>query len=227
MAAASLYKAQEAIKTCDDHQHEELSCFCRTCKVFICTMCAKTTHNGHDWDLVSNVAKKRRRELPIQCQKIKKDNIPQCHEKLHVVYGNISAVETAGEEDVKTLEDRRSAVINTVNRIIDEEKRKREEWVTNQSTEIQEQSRPFEAKIEYLEKMTTCLGSNIDAYNDHDLLEMDQTMLKTLEEVKLYDVISVLPRLKFVPGKINVNQMKEMIGNVEETTTTSTNVSTM
>ena len=50
--ATSLYKAQETTSTCDEHEHEELSCFCNTCEKFICTKCAKTEHHGHDWDLV-------------------------------------------------------------------------------------------------------------------------------------------------------------------------------
>ena len=50
------FKAQEAVKTCDEHEHKELTCFCKTCKKFICISCGQTTHHGHEWDLIISVA---------------------------------------------------------------------------------------------------------------------------------------------------------------------------
>ena len=43
--------------------------------------------------------------------------------------------------------------------------------------ETESKSRNFEKNLNYVEKMTTCLDSNIAAYNDFDLLEMEQGML--------------------------------------------------
>ena len=121
--ATSLYKAQEALKTCNEHQNEELSCFCKTCKKFICTTCAKTTHNGHDWDFIPIVAKKRFKETPILCRKIRQNNMPRCREKLRDVDANISDVEKASDEDVKKLEERRTEIIDAINQIIDDQKK--------------------------------------------------------------------------------------------------------
>ena len=153
--------------------------------------------------------------------------MPQFQEKLRVVNGNLSAFEKASDDDLKKLDDRRTAITNTVNGLIDEEKRKREECGRNEGTEMQKQSCQLNTKIEYLKKMTTCLDSNIDAYNDYDLLEMDQEMTKTLQEVESYDVSPTISGLKFVPGKINKHQIKEMIGDVKKTSTSRTKVSTM
>ena len=93
--ATSLYKAREALKTCEEHQNEELSCFCKTCKKFICTTCAQKSHLWHEWDFIPLVAKKRRKETPILCRKIKQENMPRCREKLRVVDENIANVEKA------------------------------------------------------------------------------------------------------------------------------------
>ena len=215
--ATSLYKAQEALKTCDEHQNEELSCFCKTCKKFICTTCAKTTHNGHDWDFIPIVAKKRRKETPIHCRKIKKDNMPRCRETLRAVDVKISDVEKASDEDVKRLEERRTAMIDAINQIVDEQKRKRTAIKERESTKFQEDRFQLRTKIEYLDKMTTSLDSNISAYTDFDVIEMEIGMLKALSELEAYDVRVPVTEVTFAPGEINRALIAEMIGRIEET----------
>ena len=216
--ATSLYKFQVALKTCEEHQNEELSCFCKTCKKFICTTCAKTTHHGHEWDLIPIVAKKCRKETPILCRKIKQENIPRCRKKLRTVDVNISEAEKASDEDLKKLEERRSAMINAVNQIIDEQKNKRIDIKEKECTKLGENRSQLRAKIEYLDKMTTSLDSNIDAYTDFDVIEMEIDMLKALTELEAYDVGVPDTNVTFVPGEINRAVIEEMIGMIEETT---------
>ena len=215
--ATSLYKAQEALKTCEEHQNEELSCFCKTCKKFICTMCAKTTHNGHDWDLIPLVAKKRRKETPILCRKIKQDNLPRCREKLRAVDRNIADVEKASDEDVKRLEERRTAMIDAINTIVDEQRTKRTAIKENETRKLGDDRSQLRTKIEYLDKMTTSLESNIGAYTDFDVIEMENEMLKALTEVESYDVEVPDTKVMYVPGEINRAVIEEMIGRIEET----------
>ena len=220
MATGLTHNAQEALKTCSEHEHEELSCFCKTCRKFICTTCAKTLHNGHDWDLVTLVAKKRRKELPFLCRKIKKENLPHCHEKMHIFHKNISVVGKACDEDMKMLEERRTTMINMVHQIIDERKRRREELGRMRCSKMEEQNRQLRTKIEYLEKMTTSLDNNNGAYTDYDVIEMEEEMLKTLKEVESYDVSPITPHKKLILGQINQNLIEDMIGGVVETETT-------
>ena len=218
--ATSLYKAQEALKTCNEHEHEELLYFCKTCNRFICTKCAKTIHNGHEWDLVSLVAKTRRKETPVLCRKIRKENMPWCREKLRLVDEKISFVGKAIDEDLKKLEERRTEMIKAVNQIIDEQKQKREEFGTNEMTNMKEQNRHLCTKIEYLDKMTSSLDNNIEAYNDYDVIEMEQEMLTALHEVFSCEVNFVAIAAKFVSGQINGGQLLEMIGTLDEMTIT-------
>ena len=216
--ATSLYKAQEALKTCEEHPNEELSCFCKTCKQFICTTCAKTTHNGHDWDFIPIVAKKRRKETPSLCRKIKQKNIPRCREKLRAVDGIIVDVEKANDEDVKMLEKRRTKMIDAINQIIDEQKRKRIDIKEKESTKLRDDRSQLMTKIEYLDKMTTSLDSNIGAYTDFDVIEMEIEMLQALAELDAYDVGVPDTEVTFVPGEINRGVIADMIGSIEETT---------
>ena len=216
--ATNLNKAQEAMRTCDEHEHEELSCFCKMCEKFICMKCAKTEHHGHDWDFVSLMAKKRRKEMPILCRKIKKENMPRCREKLRVIDDNISAVEKASDDDVKKLEERRNAMISVINRIFDEKKRKREGCTMEESRKFKEQNHQLLTKIEYLDKMTSSLDGNIRAYNDYDIIVMELDMLSVLREVESQDVDRSTSIVKFVPGEINEGELENMVGSIEETT---------
>ena len=215
--ATSLYKAQEALKTCEEHPNEELSCFCKTCKKFICTTCAKTTHNGHDWDFIPIVAKKRRKETPSLCRKIKQENMPRCREKMRAVDGIIANVEKASDEDLKKLEERRTKMIDAINHIIDEQKGKRVKTKEKESTKLQEDRSQLITKIKYLDKMTTSLDSNIGAYTDFDVIEMEMEMLKALTELEAYNVGVPDTEVTFVPGEINRGVIAEIIGRIEET----------
>ena len=55
--------------------------------------------------------------------------------------------------------------------------------------------------IEYLDKMTTSLNSNIGAYTDFDVIEMETEMLKALTELDAYDVGVPDTAVTFVPGE--------------------------
>ena len=220
--ATSLYKFQVALKTCEEHPNEEVSCFCSSCKKFICTTCAKTTHHGHEWDFIPFVAKKRRKETPILCEKIKQENMPRCRAKLSAVDDNISDVEKACEEDVEKLEETRIAIVTTVNQIIDEQQRKRVAIKEKERTRLQKGCSQLRTDMEYLDKMTISLNSNIDAYSDFDVIEMETEMLRALADVEAYDVGVRDMAVTYIPGEVNRPLIEEMIGRIEETVEANT-----
>ena len=78
----------------------------------------------------------------------------------------------------------------------------------------------FRTKIDYLDKMTTSLDSNIGAYTDFDVIEMEIEMLKVLTELEAYNGDRSITEVKYVPGEINRAVIAEMIGRIEETTAT-------
>ena len=72
--------------------------------------------------------------------------------------------------------------------------------------------------MEYLDKMTTSLDSNIGAYTDFDVIEMEIEMLKSLAELEAYDVGVPDTEVTSVPGEINRGVIAEMIGRIGEIT---------
>ena len=217
--ATSLYKAQNALKTCSEHEHQELSYFCRTCKKFICTTCVKTTHNGHDWDLISHVAKSRRVETPILCRRIRQDSLPKYRQKVHSIDGNISTVENEKDKDISKLEKRRTDIINMINQVIDDKKKIREEIAGSEIMKIVKEKHILSNKVEYLEKISKSLDVKIREYSDYDMIEMEQEMLTVEKELESYrnesDSMSVEVRL----GELNREILEEMVGEIKQNKT--------
>ena len=203
-------KAQEALKTCDEHEHKELSFFCKTCKKFICISCAKTIHHGHDWDLIATVAKERRMETPKICRKIKQEKLSKYRQKIR----NLDNVQSEGIEQIRKLDERRNA-IGIINRNIDEKRKQRNDLARKQSEEL----KGLEPKIAYLEKMTTSLDKNIAAYSDYDVIEMEQQMLEVLGEVESHDAALAASGVAFVQGEEDEELLDKMIGKIEDVKT--------
>ena len=216
MATSSL-DAQEALKTCDEHEHKELSFFCETCKKFICISCGKTTHHGHDWDLVSSIAKERRIETPKLCRMVKKKHISRCRKN---ICGLDTIVEEKRQQDSNKLEEQRKIVINLINEIADEKKKKRDDLASEQIKEI----KGIEKKLDYLDKMATSLDTNIAAYSDYDVIDMEEQMLRVVTEVESYDVD--VDAVTFLPGEVDRGLIEGMIGEIDDGTTTEGDDST-
>ena len=211
--ASSLYKAQDALKMCAEHEHKDLSCYCKTCQKFICSSCAKTTHHGHDWDLIASVAKERRIGTPNLCRGIKNKNLPKCQEKLVEL---AKAVENNDLEYKRQLAERRLMMIGMINRIIDEQHK----LVGNEKSMLDAERRDLEKKINFLEKVTSSLENNIATLSDFDVIEMEKEMLKVLGEIESYDANRATSSVTFLLGNINEGLIKEMIGGIEGRSTT-------
>ena len=212
--ATGLHKAQEALKTCAAHEDKELLCFCKMCNKFICSTCAKTSHSGHDWDLIASIAKEHRKETLMLCQKLKKENLPKCRKSLNVIEKSMAKFRN---KDIKTLGERRTAIIDVVNHIIDEQKRIRDDMQKNIKAKMDRKRNELEQKLYYLEKITMSLDINIASYNDFDLLQIEQEMLNALAEAEAFDVKGAIPMVMFSPGEIKEELIREMIGSIWET----------
>ena len=204
------------VRTCETHPHKELSFFCKTCRKFICISCGNTSHHGHEWDRIESVAHGIREETRNECHRIRHNIMPAIAERLSDYELMDLGEEQRRNQDFKKLEDRRKMMIDMVNEIIDEKKRK---YLDLSNADIQQKAdkrNDIEKKISNIEEMATCLDDDIGEYSDYNLLAMEQEMLSALEEVESCDVDSGAPSVVFVPGEINEEAIEEMVGGLEE-----------
>ena len=214
--ATSVHKAQLLVRTCDDHGHKEITSFCKTCKTFICIICGQTTHNGHDWDLIASIAKERRRDTPKECRKIIDQELPRCMVKLRDIDRHILDEEESCDEDIKKLENVRMDIIGNVNKIVDEKQGLREEIRKKENAIMTGNQIDLNKKVKFIEKMASSLESNIEAYSDYDVIEMELDMLTTLEEVRSYDIGCRTSLVIIKVGDISSDAIEDLIGEIEE-----------
>ena len=214
-------KAQSVVRTCEEHELKEISCFCKTCETFICILCGQTTHHGHVWDLITSIAWEYRKETPKLCRRLKEQNLPQCREKLRGMDIVHKTAEKKKKEELKKLEEKRSAIINMVNHAIDKQKRKMNELARNVKAMMEKERREQQQNLENLEKLMLRLDTNIADYKDYSVIEMERDMLKTLKEVESYDMNIATSSIKFLPEELNKELIKKINGVVDETAMTS------
>ena len=208
-----MYKAQEVVKTCNKHEHKKLLYFCRDCKKFICLCCGKNEHIFHDWDDIASIAKARRKETPKYCHKIKTEIISQLKEK---ICERITSIQMNREKDITEMEKMRTTMVDMVNRKVDELKEKRDELAQSENEE-EKMCLELKKKLDYIEKIKTCLDRYNAEYNDFDLLEMINTVMAALADVESYKVDTTASTVAFVPGTINEELIMGLIGRIEET----------
>lgn len=78
-ASASEYpllSAQECIPVCDKH-YLKIDITCDDCDKFICSKCAKTDHDDHDWKTIPTAGILRRKELQKTLDKVKEKNLKE------------------------------------------------------------------------------------------------------------------------------------------------------
>ena len=214
--ATSLHKAQTLVRTCNDHGHKEITSFCKTCKAFICISCGQTTHNGHDWDLIASIAKDRRRETPKECRKIRQQELPLCKCKQRDIEKQILDIEESCAEDTKKIENVRAAIICDVNKIVETKQGRREAIRKDEFAAMKGRQADLDKKVQFIEKMVSSLESNIEAYSDYDVIEMELDMQTTLEDVRSFEVDCRTPSVIFKAGEISRNAIEEMVGEIEE-----------
>ena len=119
---------------------------------------------------------------------------------------------------MEKLEERRVELIERINHIIDEQKKKRDDLARNEKT-MDSKCHDLQKKLDYVEKLTTCLESSNAEYSDYDVIETDQKMLTALEEIEQCNVNRPASVVRYVPGDINEGLLRGMIGTIEDSTT--------
>ena len=204
--ATSLYKAQSVIQTCERHHPQELSYFCKSCKKFICTTCVKTDHTNHDWDLISAVAKQLRTVTPGKCRDIRglsaayKENLRDTKQRK---YSN----EEKKQAYLRKLEEARIAIIDTANNIVEKKRKKCNDLFEHERKSLEKKETEATEWLEYMKKMTSSLDTNIKAYSDYDVVEMEMKMMDMFQKLKTCDIDTESARI----SEIDIHALDKMI----------------
>ena len=212
--ATSLYTAQSVIQTCEQHHPQELSYFCKPCIKFICTTCVKTDHTHHDWDLISSFAKQLRIETPGKCKDIR-GQLHVFQEELTLIKNRKATSEERQQKHLERLEDTRIAIIDAVNKIVDKKKQNIIEFAREECESLKKKETKVTEMLEYIEKMTKSLDTNINAYSDYDVIEMEQGMLTMFEKLKKDRIDTDVSSEAYVPGEMDTDALDRIVGGMK------------
>ena len=70
--AAGVCEAQAALRTCDEHQEEEVEIYCKTCKISICSECVRNEHYQHDFITIAKLYRKLNNNRSAIAEEIRK-----------------------------------------------------------------------------------------------------------------------------------------------------------
>lgn len=88
---ACLVSGKKATHLCLEHKEEELTLFCETCQLVICWHCTIQSHNGHKYDLITEVFEKHRDELKA-CLGPVEESLVSVHETLSQIDSSCNAL---------------------------------------------------------------------------------------------------------------------------------------
>ncbi|KAK3102888.1 hypothetical protein FSP39_014713 [Pinctada imbricata] len=212
--AASLYKAQFALTFCENHDKKELIAYCKTCREKICSSCIKEEHNQHDWEMISDILREKKHNLPKECKEIRAEKLPRLKQEVGQFDRKIKDEVACFEQNKSTLNDSRQSYISEINQLfdyrIDECRQKSESAI--QIYKVKREG--LKQKVEYLDMVTTALDKDINTLPDHDILDMEKEMRDELEKAFTYSANQYTCNTVYVPGKMDKRALRDMVGEI-------------
>ncbi|KAK3082736.1 hypothetical protein FSP39_003819 [Pinctada imbricata] len=212
--ATSLYKAQFALKICENHDKKELHAYCKTCDKKVCTTCIKEEHSSHDWETITDILREKKNSLPEECKEIRAKKVPGLKKDLHRLERKIQEEDTRFEQNKSVLNGSRQRYIDGINKLFDDkidvcqQKSEAAKQIYKDKREVLKQ------KVEYLDMVTTALDKDINTLPDHDILDMEKEMRGELEKALSYSDDKYTCTTVFVSGQMDVQVLENMIGEI-------------
>ena len=167
---------------CSEHNEEELKLYCETCSQLICLQCTIRNHNGHKYDLVSEVFEKHKNEIESSLKPVEQHltSVKRALTELDACCGEINDQRASIEADIHSkvkrlydiLDTRRTELINNLHQIT---QRKLKD-IAIQRDEIE----TTQAKLRSCLKFTT---ENLKTGSQGEILKMKSTITKQAQQL--------------------------------------------
>ncbi|KAK3101870.1 hypothetical protein FSP39_006932 [Pinctada imbricata] len=212
--AASLYKAQFALKICEDHNKKELHAYCKTCDKKVCSTCIKEEHSSHDWETITDILREKKHSLPKECKEIRAEKLPGLKKELDRFEQKQLDEDTRFEQNKSILNGSRQRYIDGINKLFDDKIDVCQQKSKAAKQLYTDKHEGLKQKVEYLDMVTTALDKDINTLPDHDILDMEKEMRDELEKALSYSADQYTSTTVFVPGQMNMKVLENMIGEI-------------
>ena len=216
MALSKSFSAQAALKTCDEHQMEELDMYCKTCEKPICEECLKQYHIQHDWCKISKMARQLRTEIPDMERKIGSQANAFFSGRRKIIKFVRERYDETMTGNTKNLERVRSEMHALVDNVIDEhaeECKNHREMIESELLALEATYSPCEINIKQLAKF---FRTGSQKYNDFDLIELYDKLKSMLDKLDTFPELTanLFEQRHFMRHKLDKDTVKSFIGSV-------------
>ena len=180
--AANLIPPKKVIPNCPKHPENVLKIYCETCSTLICTDCTIRIHQGHNYDLLTDVFPKHKEELVSSLKPVK--------HKLHTVQQALKAIDTRAKEindQRATLEAHIHKEIDQLHQLLDQ---RRAQLVGELDMLTQQKLKSLAAQRDQVQitqvKLTSCLEyaeGGLQTGTESEVLAMKAPVLKRIEQI--------------------------------------------
>ena len=213
--AVKEYGAQAVMSYCVKHPTEENEMFCTRCKIPTCTTCLRTDHPDHEVETILKLSKKLTNKRDDFLEDLRKQfglkqksftrtfNEVQCHNHNLLV------------DNTQSLDERRKDLQDNINELIEKDIRTcraHNVALVKDSDEVKQKHIENECEIQAMLctfENTTLTGLDLIEY--HENLRSRIEKMGIAGDVKLYRDGHV-----FSAGKVNKDELQQMVGNTKD-----------
>ena len=180
--ATNLIQPKTQISYCQKHPQKKLKIFCETCSELICKDCTIKLHQGHNYDLLTDVFPKHKDEIVASLQPVK--------EKLSIVSKALHAF----EERVREIEEQKMTIeagvhkeINLLQQFLEQRRteltRKLDHLTQMKLKNLVTQRDPVELVQVKLISCLDYVDGGLKTGTEGDILAMKAPVLKQIEQI--------------------------------------------
>ncbi|XP_062586491.1 uncharacterized protein LOC134248082 [Saccostrea cucullata] len=177
---------QEHIQMCEKHKDFPVDMVCEDCEVFICSTCAKSDHNGHNWVTQGAAASQIRKGLMEYLKNIKEQKLPTVDEKMTK---KKSENENSCEIHIKQLKrnfdefiSRLTEIKNNKEEELKDNLRRKNENLDKEISQFVDKKNKIIQTIEHMEENNNTMSDKSLIENCRDLIHLLSDVDKELED---------------------------------------------
>ncbi|XP_062597507.1 uncharacterized protein LOC134258921 [Saccostrea cucullata] len=171
---------QEHIQMCEKHKDFPVDMVCEDCEVFICSTCAKSDHNEHNWVTQGAAASQIRRGLLEYLKNIKEQKLPTFDEKM---IKKKSENENSCEIYIKQLQKNFDEIISRLTEIKNNKEEELNGNLRRKNENLDKEKSRFVDKKNKIIQIIEHMEENNITMSDKNLIENCRDLIHLLSDV--------------------------------------------
>lgn len=193
-------KVNVEVKTPVCEQHAEcFTHYCKTCTALICYICLPATHKTHDFCIIDDEAKEKKKSLEKEVKQAE-DKISNAQIKISSIQSTLRTFEEEAEKSKKDIEEKVDVIVGTLNDMKNDFLKSIDEHKLEESQKIEPEILKRINLTNNCQEVLNKMKRAVDGNNNINLLDSFSDMTKTLESISGMSDWKTLPtRVRFDP----------------------------